>query len=439
MLSLTRRRKRMDLDALAGPAGRTAYLAGAAGSGMRGLARILLENGWELWGADRAPLRADDPLVKAGLRPLREHEPQPRVSLAVRSAAVAEHDPGYSAAVRGGARPRRYAEFLGDLSRLRPVLAVCGAHGKSTTTAWIAFGLRRAGLEVGFLVGAEVRQLGACAEWGRSELPLIVESCEYARSFHELSPQHAALTNVDAEHPDTYPGGLAEVTAAFRQFLARVPAAGRVFASPEAPDLSDATPAQWIRAAPLSAAAPVGLPGLHNRRNAALVAGVLRHFGLGPEQVLGALAEFRGAQRRLEEVGRLHGALVVSDYAHHPTEVEATLQAARELYRDRRILVVFQPHQAVRFQAYRERFAASLRDCDGLLLLEVYRARDPEHLRPSVRELLPLLPARPQRPLAAAADFVEAEAWLRANLAPEDVVLCFGAGDVDAFARRLAR
>lgn len=439
MPALSLRRKRMDLDSLAGTAGRTAYLAGAGGSGMRGLATLLLENGWELYGADRAPLAPGDPLVRAGLRPLAEGAAPPPVSVAVRSAAVSEQDGGFRGAARGGARAYRYAEFLGALSRLRPVLAVCGAHGKSTTTAWIAFGLRRAGRECGFLVGASVPQLGASARWGDARQPLVLESCEYARSFHALAPQDAALTNIDAEHPDTYPGGLPEVEQAFRQFLGRLPAGGRVFASPEAPDLRDATPAEWIAAPVLSQGAPVGLPGAHNRRNAALVACVLRRLGLAPEQVQCALAEFHGADRRLEPVGALLGATVVSDYAHHPTEVEATLQAARERYPGRRLLVVFQPHQALRFLAYRERFAASLRDCDGLLLLEVYRARDPEELRPSVRELLPLLPQRAERPLAAAADFAEAERLLRAWVRPDDVVLCFGAGDVDAFARRLAR
>lgn len=439
MVSLGLRRKRMDLDALAGSAGRSAYLAGAAGSGMRGLAQILLDNGWEVWGADRAPLGRTDPLVLAGLRPLAEGEAPPRVSVAVRSAAVAAADAGFAAAERFGARPYRYAAFLGALSRLRPVLAVAGAHGKSTTTAWIAFGLRRAGLDAGFLVGAKVPQLGASAAWGEAGLPLVLESCEYDRSFHELAPRWVALTNVDAEHPDTYPGGLPEVTAAFCEFLGLVAPDGQVFASPEAPDLHDAAAAPWSAASPLSPSAPVGLPGEHNRRNAALVAAVLRHFGLRSEQVLGALAEFRGAERRLEEVGLVQGATVVSDYAHHPTEVAATLQAARERYQGRRLLVVFQPHQALRFQAYRERFAGALADCDGLLLLEVFRARDPEHVRPSVRELLPLLPRRTGRPLAAAEDFAAAEALLRSWVRRDDVVLCFGAGDVDAFARRLTR
>lgn len=439
MLTLHLRRKSRGLDALAGPAGRTAYLAGAGGTGMRGLAQILLENGWEVWGSDRNPIPPGDPLVRAGLRPLPDGEPPPRVSVAVRSAAVPAGERVFCAAVRAGARGQLYAEFLGAVSRLRPVLAVAGAHGKSTTTGWIAFGLRRAGLEAGFLVGARVPQLEASAAWGDPELPLIVESCEYARSFHALWPRLAALTNVDAEHPDTYPGGLPEVTAAFREFLSHVPFDGRVCASPEAPDLRDATAAQWIPAAPLPPAVPVGLPGAHNRRNGALVACVLRALGLTGTQVLAALAEYRGAERRLEEVGEFLGACVVSDYAHHPTEVEATLQAARERYAGRRLIVVFQPHQALRFQAYRERFALSLENCDGLLLLEVYRARDPDHVRPSVRELLPLVAPRPDRPCAAAADFAHAERTLRAWVRPGDVALCFGAGDVDAFARRLAR
>jgi UDP-N-acetylmuramate--alanine ligase len=192
---------------------------------------------------------------------------------------------------------------------------------------------------------------------------------------------------------------------------------------------------------------PLGLTGHHNRRNAALVAQVLRSFGLQESAVLHALATFRGAARRLEEVGTAqNGALVVSDYAHHPVEVAATLQAARERWPQRRLMVVFQPHQAQRFHAYRELFAPSLDLADALLLLEIYRARDPEELQASVAELVPELQNRPrglagaeneERPLSTVQDHAEGFKILASWWRPDDVVLCLGAGDVDAFARKL--
>lgn len=427
------------LDALAGAAGRTAFLAGAGGCGQRGIAQFLLAAGWQVWGSDRAPWASDDPLVAQGLQPLPDGSAPPAVSLAVRSAAVAANHPGIAAARDAGARDLLYAEMLGEISKLRPVLAIAGSHGKSTTTAWLAWALRDAGVPVGFLVGAGIPQLGTSADWGDPTQPLLLESCEYARSFHHLRPARVALLNVDAEHPDTYPGGLPEVTEAFATFLAQVPASGRIDVGPEAPhELAHQTEAAWVPAPPLADDVELGLPGRHNRQNGALVAAVLRSFGMDEEAVRRGLAGFRGAARRLEEVGAWQGARLVSDYAHHPVEVAATLQAARERWPDARLHAVFQPHQAQRLHAYREQFAPSLDQADALVLLEVYRTRDPEDLQVSVAELEPeLRRRRSDRPLHLAADFEAASRALAGEVRPGDVVLFLGAGDVDQFARQL--
>lgn len=441
------------LAPLAGPEGRSIVLVGAGGCGMRGLARFFLAAGWEVHGQDARGFALDDPLVLQGLKPLEPGAAPPAVSWAVRSAAVPDADSSWRAAGEAAGREANYAQMLGEISRLRPVLAVAGSHGKTTCTAWIAYGLRRAGVPAGWLVGAEVAQLGTSAEWGSPEAPLVVESCEYARSFHALRPQQVALVNVDAEHPDTYPGGLPEVLEAFRVFLGGVPDEGTVWAGPETPQLADATQAAWQDCAELPADWEVGLPGAHNRRNAALVAGVLAGLGLSEQEVREALAGFRGAARRLETVAELEdGALVVSDYAHHPVEVAATLQAARERWPERRLVAVFQPHQAQRFHAYREQFAPSLDRADALLLLEIYRTRDPEELQASVAELLPELERRGAdrladarlaaadgtRPLVAVRSLDEGREQLAQMRRPGDLVLCLGAGDVDAFARSLA-
>ena len=359
----------------------------------------------------------------------------------MRAAAVPAQEEHVGAAQAAGAKSALYAEMLGELSRLRPVLAVAGSHGKTTCTAWIAYGLREAGVQAGYLVGAQVPQLGASADWGDPELPLVVESCEYARSFHHLRPADVALINVDAEHPDTYPGGLPEVVEAFEIFLQGMSATGTVFAGPETPDLRHASDGQWQDCAPLPADLPLGLTGRHNRRNAAMVAAVLKSFGLDQPAIDHALATFSGAARRLEEVGQAsNGALVVSDYAHHPVEVAATLQAARERWPGRRLMVVFQPHQAQRFHAYREMFAPSLDLADALLLLEIYRARDPEELQASVAELVPELQQRlphQERALSTVQNHQEGRRILASWWRPDDVVMCLGAGDVDAFARSL--
>jgi len=425
------------LSALAQGGKSTAFLAGAGGCGMRGLASFLLENDWEVWGADSKPFSDSDSLIKAGLRPLGVGQLTPQVSLAVRSVAVPETDPQFRAACEAGARGLVYSELLGEMTRLRPTLAVAGSHGKTTITAWIAYGLRLAGRDPGFLVGGGVPQLGGSASWGTSSEPLVAESCEYARTFHKLSPKWVALSNVDAEHPDTYPTGYPEVEEAFRIFLSKLPADGVVYASPEAPDLSDSTPAQWCLAEELPKDWKVGLAGRHNRLNAALVRTTLLAHGISEEHVCEAIASFRGADRRMEELGTLNGAPVVSDYAHHPVEVSATLEAASEMWPGRRLVVAFQPHQARRFDRFRVEFSKALDRADALVLLPLYRARDPEDLRPETGELLAPLQARRKRDIFVAEDASIAATWLQSHVQGEDILLCLGAGDIDSFARSL--
>ena len=428
------------LEALAGSAGATLLLVGAGGCGMRGLAKLFLQAGWTVYGQDARGFEAKDSLLQDGLIPLDPEDPL-NVSWVVRSAAVPSADVNVSRAIAGGAQSALYSDMLGEISKLRPVLAIAGSHGKTTCTGWIAYGLREAGIQAGYLVGADVPQLPSSADWGDPTLPLILESCEYARSFHALHPADVALINVDAEHPDTYPGGLEEVVEAFGEFLGHMRSTGTVFAGPETPDLAHAAPGTWQDADALPADQAIGLHGAHNRRNAVLVAAVLRSFGLEEVAVHHALATYAGAARRQEVVGQLEsGAIVVSDYAHHPVEVHATLQAASERWPDKRLLVVFQPHQAQRFHAYRDQFAPSLDLADALLLLEIYRARDPEELKASVQELVPELQARPNRknrPLSTVQDQAEGRKILGSWLQTDDVVLCLGAGDVDAFARNL--
>ncbi|KAA3608132.1 MAG: hypothetical protein DWQ01_13745 [Planctomycetota bacterium] len=428
------------LSAWSGNGPRSAYLAGVGGTGMRGLATFLLQNEWQVFGADRQALAAEDRLFEWGLQWCASPEEIPVCSLAIRSAAVPAQDPGFAQACCQGARPLRYAEALGEISRQRPVLAVAGTHGKTTCSAWIAFGLRQAGIRAGYLVGGHVPQLGGSADWGENAQPLVMESCEYDRSFHQLRPRDVALTNVEAEHPDTYPGGYEEVLQAFRRFLQGGDRKGTFWIGPEAPDLSADFPGRSQAVSGLKEGCQIGLPGRHNRQNAALVAAVLSGLGCTEAQIDFALQEFTGASRRMEALGRFQQAEVYSDYAHHPSEVKATLQALKERHPEARLWAVFQPHQARRFQAYRQQFAPSLDQAQGLLLLEIYRARDPEALRPSVVELLaPLQARRPDRPVQAVADWLAGRRFLEQNVKPGDLVVCLGAGDVDAFARDLAR
>ncbi|MBC8369400.1 MAG: hypothetical protein H8E25_05340 [Planctomycetes bacterium] len=430
------------LDMLALDNGKAVVFVGVGGCGMRGLATFFLEAGWQVFGCDASPLAADDDLFALGLQWCDSND-IPFASWVVRSAAVPEADEVFAKCVEATARPCLYAEFLGEISRIRPVLAVAGTHGKTTCTAWIAYGLREAGIEVGYLVGAKVPQLNSSSSWGDPALPLIIESCEYARSFHFLHPQKVALINVAAEHPDTYPGGLPEVRQSFADFLGNTEATGCVFAGPEAPDdLQKSTQADWYRCSSLSADTKLGLFGEHNRSNAALVAAVLNDFGLNDSQIAHALKSFKGAARRLEllkEVSVDGGSIkLVSDYAHHPTEVSATINSAKERWPNASINVVFQPHQAQRFSDYRNLYAACLDQADMVAVLPIFRARDVESCQADSKDLLPDLIARhPQRLHHFDLQVEYSIEWTLAHSKPGAVVLCLGAGDIDGYIRKI--
>ncbi|MDP6963261.1 MAG: cyanophycin synthetase [Planctomycetota bacterium] len=431
------------LDELALGHGRVITFVGVGGCGMRGLATFFLQSGWDVYGYDSKPLSSSDELYALGLRWCDEST-LPMSSWVVRSAAVPSTDPVFAESVAKDARPSLYAQFLGEISKLRPVIAVAGTHGKTTCTAWIAYGLQEAGVDVGYLVGAKVPQLGGSSAWGDPRLPLVVESCEYARSFHFLRPQKVALINVAAEHPDTYPGGLPEVKQSFAEFLSHTSTDGCVYAGPEAPtDLQSSTDAEWMTCPQLDLDVELGLFGDHNRRNASLVASVLKDLGLEQEQISHALASFSGASRRLELVGELtkgqcETIKLVSDYAHHPTEVAATINAAKQRFKDCDINVVFQPHQAQRFKDYRELYADCLDEADMVALLPIYRARDSKDCVIDSDELIPELDARfPQREHHFAKSIDSAIDWTLANSKSSSVMLCLGAGDIDGYLREI--
>lgn len=431
------------LDKLALQNGKVVVFVGVGGCGMRGLATFFLQAGWQVHGCDAKPLSANDKLFELGLKWCQADD-VPRASWVVRSAAVPDSDALFAQCVTATARPCLYAEFLGEISKIRTVIAVAGTHGKTTCTSWIAYGLRQAGIQVGYLVGAEVEQLGSSSDWGDPSLPLIVESCEYARSFHYLRPYKVALINVAAEHPDTYPGGLPEVVESFATFIANTSPEGAVFAGPEAPEkLQQHTDASWLPSPSLSEDVDVGLFGKHNRSNAALVAAVLHDFRLTDQQIKHALSTFKGAARRLELLKDLYldagGSIkLVSDYAHHPTEVRATINAAKERWPQAKINVVFQPHQAQRFQDYRDLYAACLDEADMVALLPIFRARDIASCTANSKDLLPDLDARyPQRLHNFCEEIEDSINWTLSNSTPGAVVLCLGAGDIDGYIRKV--
>jgi UDP-N-acetylmuramate--alanine ligase len=377
-------------------AGRRIWIAGIGGAGMSAYALLARAWGAEVAGWDRVetPYLAHLDGVDVTIAPEPPTPPdgwEPYVSTA------------FAGRVAGSPR----ADLLAELVSLRPSIVVAGAHGKTTTSGMIAFVLDRLGLDPAFLIGGEIAQLGGNARAGEGWL--VVEGDESDRSVAALRPEIAVLLNVDLDHHTTF-ASRAEVAELFEEWLAHVP--------------------QVVRAEGLE---PVELElavaGEHNRRNAAAALAALELAGVGRAEAERAIAEFRGAGRRLEPKGEAGGVTVLDSYAHHPAELAADLAAVRD---GGRVLALFQPHLYSRTLHLAHEFAVALAGADAVCVVEVYPAR--EEPLPGVSGKLiveRLAEVRPGMRVAWAPRLEDAVAVVAGWARPGDTVLTLGAGDVD--------
>jgi len=436
--------------------GRRLHLIGVGGAGMSGYALVCAQLGAAVSGSDRAESPALERVRAAGVAVSVGHDaanlpPGDDVEV-VLSSAIGADNPERAAAEERGLRVVGRAELLAELSSRRRVIAVAGAHGKTTTTSMTAHALLGCGLDPSYLIGGDLLTTGTNAAWGTGEW-LVIEADESDRSMLRLDVDVAVVTNVELDHHATY-GSLDEVRAVFADFLAGAPeavvwdrpdllvlrASGAPVVAYDATgvDLSDGGSRFDWRGHEVVLA----VPGLHNARNAvaALEACVLA--GADPTTAVAALADFRGAGRRVERLRRTaSGALVVDDYAHHPTEVAATIDAARTLAGARRVVVAFQPHLYSRTRHLARDFGAALARADAVAVLDVYPARERAEDFPGVSGLLvaeAVADAAGGRETMWLPDFDAAERVLPARVGEGDVLLVLGAGDVDALGRRLA-
>jgi UDP-N-acetylmuramate--alanine ligase len=439
--------------------GRTLHLIGIGGAGMSGLALVATALGATVSGSDRADSPYCGPLRAAGIEPRIGHDAAnvPAGAEVVVSTAIADDNPELVAARAAGARVLHRGELLGEITRLRPTIAVAGTHGKTTTASMVAHVLLACGRAPGFLIGGELRSAGTNAGWGGGEW-IVVEADESDRSFLELRRDVAVVTNVELDHHATY-RTLSDLTATFREFLA--PARRRWLSEQarEALGGEDARIFGIAEAAPLGLAATdlallpggsrfvvegmtveLAVPGRHNVLNALAALAACREAGVEPAEAAPALATFGGAGRRFERHGTTAaGALVVDDYAHHPTEVRATLEAARTLA-PRRLIACFQPHLYSRTEMLAREFGAALALADLVVVLDVYPARERAEDFPGVSGLLVARAAADAargRPVWWLPTLDAAAAMLRDALREGDLLLTLGAGDVDSLARRL--
>src|SRR5216110_552756 len=446
----------MTLFAMVDP--RPIHFMGIARAGMSGLALLAKEQGFAITGCDNDPSGAAD-LAAHGVEIWRDHDPRHVVGARalVVTAAVPGDYPELERARALGVPVVRRADALSQAVAGGLVVAVAGTHGKTTTTVMVTEALAAAGRDPTGLAGGRVARWGGNARIGGREL-FVVEADEFDRAFLSLAPTVAVVNNVEADHLECYGGSVTALEDAFVEFAGRArraivgaddAGAARVAARLAVPvwrvglggdaavDVRIADPELRERGSTARIELPGGrtlalrlqVPGLHNVRNAAAALAVVHELGADLDRALAALAEFRGVGRRFERVGEAGGVTVVDDYAHHPTEVAATLAAARQAFPRRRVVAVFQPHLFSRTALHGEALGRALAAADVVVVAPIYAARE-QPLAGVSAELVARGAARAGATTIAVGERAGLTERVVETVRAGDVVFTLGAGDI---------
>jgi UDP-N-acetylmuramate--alanine ligase len=441
-----------------------AHFIGIGGIGMSGIAEILLNLGMKVSGSDLRRGPVTDRLAGMGATIFEGHEAAhvAGATVVVASSAVHACNPEVVEARARKVPVIQRAEMLAELMRLKYGIAIAGMHGKTTTTSMVASVLAAGGLDPTVVVGGRVDALGSNAKLGSSRY-LVAEADESDRSFLKLSPILAVVTNLDREHMDCY-RDMADVEQAFLTFIDKLPFYGAVTACIDNPLLKAILPraqrrvftygvapeadyrleflvagqGPFARFQVVTATGPLGpfelhVPGHHNVLNATAAVAIAHQLEVAPEKIAQGLHDFRGVDRRFQLRGQARGVTVVDDYGHHPTEIRATLAAARECGHAR-IHVVFQPHRFSRTLDLLEEFSGAFKDADTVLVLPIYAASE----EPIPGVTAERLAARIEGPAVAfVPDFAAAVAAVAAQARQGDLILTLGAGSVSHLAPQI--
>ena len=452
------------------------HFVGIGGSGMSGIAEVLANLGYQVSGSDLAANAATERLVSLGASVTIGHaaENVAGADVVVISTAVRSENPEVMAA-----RTRRVpvvprALMLAELMRLKQGVAVAGTHGKTTTTSLVASVLAEAGLDPTFVIGGRLTSTASNARLGAGEF-IVVEADESDASFLHLQPVVAVVTNIDADHMETYQHDFARLKQAFVGFLQNLPFYGSAILCSDDPNVREIMPFvskpvvtyglredAMVRAVDLVAgermrfsclregAAPLdvwlNLPGRHNVQNALAAIAVAGELGLPDGAILKALAEFRGVGRRFQRYGEIalpgkgSGAFtLVDDYGHHPAEMQATLEAARGAFPGRRIVLAFQPHRYTRTRDLFEDFVRVLSGVDALLLAEVYPAGETPIVAADGRSLARAIRVAGKIEPVFVENIADMPAAILQSAKAGDVVVTMGAGSIGTVPAQLAR
>ena len=441
------------------------HLIGIGGAHVSAIAQILHAWGHRISGSDQRSSRMTEKLAALGIPVAIGHatENVGDAQLVVITSAAHADNPEIVEAQRRGIPVIKRAEMVARLMQGRYSIAVAGTHGKTTTSGLIAHMLVAAGLDPTYLIGGEVRSLGTNAAPGDGRY-IVVEADEYDRAFLSYTPDVAIVTNIEPDHLDIY-GTAEEMTAAFAQFMASAPIDGHVIACADSPRVRATLAAGGIVARDLQTYAldtdaswraggatqhesgqsfpvqrdgrdvgvfTISLAGRHNVGNALAGIAAGSTIGIATDVMQRALASYRGAERRFEYVGEAGGITVMDDYAHHPTEVSANIQAIRERFPRRRLVVLFQPHTYTRTAYLLEEWKTCFAGADALYITHTYAAREEPSAGMSGADLSRAIVSPPPTYIDA---FDEAAVSIVRDLRAGNVFITFGAGDVDSVGR----
>jgi UDP-N-acetylmuramate--alanine ligase len=435
------------------------HFVGIGGIGMSGIAELLLNLGYEVSGSDLKPgsitrrLSALGGKIHSGHAAENVHD----ANVVVVSSAVRPDNVEVLEAKKLQIPVIPRVEMLAELMRLKYSVAIAGSHGKTSTTSMVATVLVRGGYDPTVVIGGRLNAFGSNAKLGKGEF-LVAEADESDGSFLKLSPTLAVVTNIDREHLDHY-ADLAEIQAAFTAFVNKVPFYGAAVLCLDDPNVQAIIPRVERRIltygtsnqADLVASRieykgfgcsyqmryhgnPLGsvalqIPGQHSVLNSLAAVAIGLELEIPVEKIIAALGTFQNADRRFQIKGEKSGVLVVDDYGHHPTEIMATLSAARSSS-DRRIVVVFQPHRYTRTQALEEEFAHAFNNADVVIVLPIYAAGEDPIAGVTAAKLADRIKKHGHRDVTYAPDFPAALRMLQGRLQASDLLLTFGAGDV---------
>jgi len=450
-----------------GLAGKRFHFIGVGGIGMSGLAMLLLKHKAIVTGSDQTGGETIDHLCQFGADIKighKEHNLAPDADAVVISAAIKEENPELKLARREGIRVYKYAEMLGKVFGFYQGIAISGTHGKSTTSGWLAYVLKLAGLEPNFVVGAVVTQLAGSSGIGSGQ-HFVAEACEYDRSFLNLKPQVAVILNIEADHLDYYKDE-AEIVEAFRDFALGTKNSGVIIANGEdknaAKIIADPRLLENNRKIEtfgfgrennfyadnivekdglysfdvyhnkeLLGSTRISVPGRHNVANALAVIAAAINAGLAAKDILRLLPGFTGVDRRLMLKAKINGVTILDDYAHHPTEIRASLKAIKEHYQPKRLWCIFQPHQYSRTRFLLDDFAESFKLADVTIMPEIYFVRDSQQSKKEVNAQVLVDKIRAKGSEAMFIDGFDAICeYLTKQVRTGDVVVTMGAGDV---------